>query len=61
MKGTIKWFDKVKNYGFIAGEDNIDYFVHGSELQDDVVQDDAVEFEPVQGEKGDKATKVSKI
>ena len=28
QKGTVKWFDAVKGYGFIAGEDGQDVFVH---------------------------------
>lgn len=30
MTGTIKWFDSLKGYGFIKGDDNADYFVHRS-------------------------------
>lgn len=33
LKGTVKWFDVRKGYGFIADEDGIDYFVHFSEIQ----------------------------
>lgn len=28
QKGTVKWFDAVKGYGFIAGDDGQDVFVH---------------------------------
>lgn len=28
MNGTVKWFDPRKGYGFILGEDGMDYFVH---------------------------------
>ena len=32
MKGTVKWFNKKKGYGFIIGEDNKEYFVHYSSI-----------------------------
>lgn len=32
MKGTVKWFDNKKGYGFIAGDDGKDYFVHYSKI-----------------------------
>lgn len=32
QKGTVKWFDPVKGYGFIAGDDGKDAFVHQSNI-----------------------------
>ena len=32
QKGTVKWFDAVKGYGFIAGDDGQDVFVHQSNI-----------------------------
>lgn len=32
QKGTVKWFDAVKGYGFIAGDDGRDVFVHQSNI-----------------------------
>ena len=33
MKGTVKWFSNQKGYGFITGEDGVDYFAHFSQIQ----------------------------
>lgn len=32
IEGTVKWFSTEKGYGFIAGEDGHDYFVHWSNI-----------------------------
>ena len=32
MKGTVKWFDVRKGYGFISDEDGVDCFVHFSNI-----------------------------
>ena len=62
MKGKIKFFNEGKKFGFIAGEDGTEYFVHGSALVGGITvrEGDAVTFEVVQGDKGPKADKVSK-
>lgn len=57
MKGTVKWFDARKGFGFITGEDGNDYFVHFSSiLQEEgfkkLRQDEQVEFEVGQDEAG---------
>ena len=63
-KGTVKWFNAVKGYGFITPEDGgKDLFVHFSEIQNDggyatLNDGQAVEFEVSQGDKGPCATKV---
>jgi len=62
MKGTVKFFNREKEFGFITGEDGKDYFVHKTSLQDGVTidKDDSVTFEAEKGDRGMKAVKVSK-
>ena len=62
MKGKIKFFNDAKGFGFITGEDGKDYFVHSTGLSPglSVREGDAVTFEIEQGEKGPKASKVTK-
>lgn len=65
MKGTVKWFNAKKGFGFISDENGNDVFVHFSALQMDgfKVLDDGeeVEFDVVNGEKGPQASNVVKI
>ena len=61
MKGTVKWYDSVKGFGFIQGDDNKDYFVHRTGVKDDVFSLEAgqtVEFNVKDGEKGPVAIDV---
>ena len=61
MKGTVKFFNAMKGFGFIAGEDGKEYFVHKTGLKEGVVinEGDAVTFDVVQGDKGPKADNVA--
>ncbi len=63
-KGTVKRFDVKKGFGFIQQEDGSDVFVHYSNISGDgskVLEDeDSVEFEVVEGDKGLQAEKVMK-
>jgi len=63
MKGTVKFFNKMKGFGFIAGEDGNEYFVHQTGLGQGVFlnDNDAVEFSIEEGNKGPKAVNVKKI
>lgn len=65
MKGTVKWFDAKKGFGFISDEEGTDVFVHFSALQMEgfkvLDEGDEVEFEVVQGEKGPQAANVTKL
>ncbi len=67
VKGTVKWFDKTKGFGFINSEEEKDVFVHFSALVGDdddendyktLNENDQVEFDVVQGEKGPQANNV---
>jgi len=62
MKGKIKFFNQIKGFGFVTGEDGKDYFVHSTGLvgTTSLDKDDEVTFEIEQGEKGPKAVKVTK-
>ncbi len=65
VKGTVKWFNATKGYGFISTENGEDVFVHYSAIQQDgfktLEEGQQVEFEIVQGEKGPQATNVVKL
>ena len=64
-KGTVKWFNSEKGYGFISREDGDDVFVHFSAIEMDgfktLEEGQNVQFEIVEGEKGPQATKVTKL
>ncbi|GGE98028.1 cold-shock DNA-binding protein family [Chishuiella changwenlii] len=61
-KGTVKFFNEEKGYGFIKeDETGKEYFVHVSGLNDKVAQDDKVSFDLEQGKKGVNAVNVKVI
>ena len=64
-KGTVKWFDQKKGYGFIAQEDGDDLFVHYSAINREgfktLDEGDQVEFEISEGNKGPQATNVTVV
>ena len=65
MKGTVKWFNAEKGYGFIQVEGGDDVFVHYSAIQSEgfrtLEEGQAVEFEIVQGNRGPQAANVIKL
>jgi len=61
-KGTVKFFNESKGYGFITEDDsNKEHFVHVSGLIDEVREGDPVEFELQEGKKGLNAVNVKVI
>ena len=64
MKGTVKWYDRVKGYGFLQTDDQKDIFIHRSGLeapQTELETGQAVEFEIEMREKGPVAIKVKRV
>ena len=65
MTGKVKWFNSEKGYGFITNEDGLDIFVHYSAIGGDgfktLEQDQEVEFEVTEGDRGPQATNVIKL
>jgi len=63
--GTVKWFNASKGYGFIARDGGEDVFVHHSAIQSEgyrtLEEGERVEFEVEPGDKGPKATNVTKL
>jgi len=64
-RGTVKWFNATKGYGFIQREQGGDVFVHYSAIQADgyrsLNQGDQVEFEVQEGPKGLQAANVTRV
>lgn len=65
FKGTVKWFNNQKGYGFIQDESGKDIFVHYTGLNTpgfkSLEEGNEVEFDIVQGEKGPQASNVVKL
>ncbi|MCM8757409.1 MAG: cold shock domain-containing protein [Candidatus Omnitrophica bacterium] len=62
MKGTVKWFNEKKGYGFVTTEDGKEAFVHYSAIQGDgfktLQEGETVTFDIEEGPKGPKAVNV---
>jgi len=65
IRGTVKWFNTAKGYGFIEREDGADVFVHYSAIQAEGFRDleagQKVEFSVEDSPKGPHALEVSRI
>ena len=61
-KGTVKWFNSSKGYGFISREEGEDVFVHFQSIISDgyktLNENDEVEFTVTEGQKGPQASEV---
>jgi CspA family cold shock protein len=64
-KGTVKWFNDAKGYGFITPENGADVFVHHTAILADgfrsLSEGDRVEFDVTRGPKGLQASNVRKV
>jgi CspA family cold shock protein len=65
LKGTVKWFNAEKGYGFIRSDEGEDLFVHFSAIQGEgfksLDEGQEVEFDKVNGERGPQAANVYKV
>lgn len=64
QKGTVKWFNQQKGFGFITGDDGKDVFVHFSAISGEgfktLDEGQAVSYEVVDGPRGPQASNVEK-
>jgi CspA family cold shock protein len=58
-KGTVKFFNEAKGFGFIKSEDGQELFVHVTGLKEEIRENDEVTFEVSEGKKGPNAVNVS--
>ena len=60
MNGTVKFFNEMKGFGFVSGEDGKEYFVHLTGLAEgtSLKENDAVTFDVEEGDRGPKAVNV---
>lgn len=65
IKGSVKWFNESKGFGFLSREGGADVFVHQSEIRSDgyrtLAEGEQVQFEVVDSPKGPRAANVSRI
>lgn len=57
-KGTVKFFNEEKGFGFIKGQDGQEIFVHASGLLQDIQENDEVVYDTQEGKRGLNAINV---
>jgi CspA family cold shock protein len=60
-KGTVKFFNEAKGFGFIKGENGQELFVHVTALKEEIRENDEVTFDTEEGRKGLNAVNVTRI
>ena len=60
MQGKVDWFNKLKRFGFIIGNDGKKYFLHVSQFQGSLNNGDEVSFDPVKSDRGMQVHNVKK-
>lgn len=64
-KGTVKWFNDSKGFGFITAEDGTDVFAHFTQIQSDgfrkLEEGEKVTFDIEQGQRGPQASNITKV
>lgn len=65
MKGTVKWFNSDKGYGFITTENGTDLFAHFSQIQmngyKSLTEGDKVSFDVIDGDRGEQASNIKLV
>ena len=65
MKGTVKWFNAEKGFGFITGENGKDVFAHFSQIKKEgfksLEEDEKVSYDLIQGDKGPKDSNIKSL
>ena len=60
-KGTVKFFNDAKGFGFIKGNDGEEIFVHATGLNEDIRENDEVTYDTQNGRRGLNAINVSVV
>jgi CspA family cold shock protein len=65
LKGTVKWFNDEKGFGFISAENGNDYFAHFSQIKKEgfksLTEGEEVTFEITEGAKGPQASNIETV
>ena len=62
MKGTVKWYNDMKGFGFLTGEDGKETFVHGTSVPAGMYlqEGDTIEYQIEDSDRGQRATNLKK-